>query len=184
MPITWHTQNINIQDYYKIMRRIVMFNGDDGTHLSGYKVWQIIKENWNIHVIPVERADEFSRFYNHLDIEVSDGIAWGITGLREMYLFVNDSRNPFITRSNVMPIGHELLHAIYQEKVGTFHITRKYDSPEGRAGSQGSAGTVIVHDNWYGSKITNKFWIWHGSMWLPITYPYIPIREAKKQYAI
>ena len=48
-----------------------------------------------------------------------------------------------------MPIGHELLHAIYQDAVGTFHITRRYDAPEGRAYSKGAAATVIVHDMRY-----------------------------------
>lgn len=184
MPIIWHTKNINIQDYYKSIRRIIMINGDNGTHLSGYKAWQEYKENWTLHIIPVDRAEEFKKFYEHLNVTVSDGIAWGVTGYKEQWVFVKDSRDAFKTRSNIMPLGHELLHALYQDQVGTFHITRKFDTPEGRARTQGAAATVIVHDNWYGTKITKRFWISWGIGWLPITYPYIPIWKAKEQYAI
>ena len=183
--ITWKTKNINIQDYYKIMRRIVMLNGHDGTSTSGYKAWKNFKDNWRVTVIPTGEAEDYKQFYSHLtNIKVSDGIAWGVTGKREMVLFVVDSNNPFITRSNVMPIGHELLHAIYQDSVGTFHITRKYDSPEGKAGTTAAAATVIVHDNWYGNKITLKIWISWGVGWIPLTIPFIPIKQAKKDYAI
>lgn len=182
MPIIWHTKNINIQDYYKIIRRIFILNGNDGKHLSGYKAWQQFKEEWTLHMIPVEEAENYKEFYQHLTVETSDGIAWGVTGYKVIYMFIVDSRNPFITRSNAMPLSHELLHALYQDQVGTYHITRKYDVPEGRAGTRGSAATVIVHDNWYGAKVIKKFYIWHGMMWLPISYSYIPIHKAKTLY--
>lgn len=162
-----------------------MFNADNGKNKSGYDYWQKFKKEWTVHVIPTDKTNEFSRFYDHItDIEVSDGIAWGITGQKEMFLFVVDSRNPFITRSNAMPIGHELLHAIYQDEVGTFHVVRRYNSPEGKKGTRASAATVIVHDNWYGNKITFRFWISYMLGWLPITIPFIPIREAKQEYLI
>jgi len=177
MPIEWHTKKINIQNYYKIIRRTIIFN-------SSYAYWKKFKEEWTVHVIPVEDAEKFKRFYEHLNIEVSLGMAWGITGQKEMFLFVIDSRNPFIIRSNAMIISHELLHAIYQDNVGTFHITRKYDSPEGREGTMGAAATVIVHDNWYGSKINFTFWIFWGLGWLPIKIAFIPLWMARQVYAI
>lgn len=178
MTIEWHTKNINIQNYYKIIRRTVIFN-------SSYAYWKKFKEEWTVNVIPVENAGDYSQFYAHLsNIEVSDGIAWGITGDKEMVLFVVDTRNPFIIRSNTMPISHELLHAIYQDNVGTFHITRKYDSPEGRAGSRGAAATVIVHDNWYGRKMDFTFWINWGIGWLPIKISYMPLFIARQLYPI
>ena len=83
-----------------------------------------------------------------------------------------------------MPLAHELLHALYQDRIGTFHITRKFDAPEGRAGTKGAAATVIVHDNWYGTKKTIKIWIRWSMIWLPITIPFIPVKEAKKWYPI
>ena len=48
----------------------------------------------------------------------------------------------------------------------------------------GAAATVIVHDNWYGTKKTIKIWIRWSMIWLPITIPFIPVKEAKKIYAI
>lgn len=152
---------------------------------SNYDYWQKFKSQWKVTVIPVDQAGKYSQYYAHLtNIEVSDGIAWGITGMREMVLFVVDSNNPFITRSNTMPIVHELLHAIYQDNVGTTHIKRKYDAPEGRAGTMGAAATVIVHDNWYGTKDTLRIWISYGLGWLPITIPFIPLAYARAHYKI
>ena len=83
-----------------------------------------------------------------------------------------------------MPLAHELLHAIYQDAVGTQHIVRRYNAPEGNAGTSGARATVIVHDNWYGSKETIKIWIRWGLIWMPITIPYIPIKKAKEIYNI
>jgi len=111
-------------------------------------------------------------------------MAWGITGKKEMFLFVVDSRNPFTIRSNAMVIGHEILHAVFQDKVGTFHITRHYDSPDGKAGTRAPAATVIVHDTWYGTKKRIRFWIGWGFGWIPITMPYIPVKKAKELYPI
>ncbi len=180
MPIIWKTKKINIQNYYKIIRRTIIFN-------SSYSYWKLFKKEWKVTVIPVDQAGEYSQFYQHLAGNVerfSEGIAWGITGMKEMVLFVVDSRNPFIIRSNAMPISHELLHAIYIDNVGTFHIKRFYDAPDGNEGDRAPASTVIVHDNWYGSRKTFKFWIGWGVGWLPITISYIPLHIARKIYSI
>ncbi|NIU00409.1 MAG: hypothetical protein GWN01_05555 [Nitrosopumilaceae archaeon] len=185
MTIIWKTKKINIQAYYKIIRRTFIFNADRGFPGTGYAAWKQFKREWKVYIIPVDQAEKYKEFYGHLNVETSDGIAWGVTGQRVIYMFVVDSRNPFTTRSNAMPIAHELLHAVYQQEVGTFHVTRKYDAPEGRKGTRGAAATVIVHDNWYGSKETMRFWIaWGIPPWLPITIPYIPIEKAKQLYAI
>lgn len=177
--IEWKTKNINIQNYYKIIRRAIMLN-------SNYDYWQKFKRQWKVTVIPVDKAGDYSQYYAHLTgIEkFSEGIAWGITGMREIVLFVVDSRNPFIIRSNAMPIVHELLHAIYQDNVGTYHIKRHYDAPDGNAGTLAPAATVIVHDNYYGSKERLRMWISWGLGWLPITIPFIPLKRAKELYPI
>jgi len=182
--INFFTKNINHKTYTDIIERTIMFNGHDGGHKSSYEALERFRKDWTLNIIPVTSQEDFKAFYNHLDIEVSDGIAWGVTGYKVIYMFVNDSKNPFMLRSNIMPLAHELLHAIYQDAVGTFHITRKYNSPEGRAGTRGAAATVIVHDNWYGSKKTIKFWIRWNMIWLPITIPFIPIKQAKEDYPI
>lgn len=188
MPIEWFTEKLNIQQYYKIIRRIVIFNADKfegaDNHMSGYQYWEQFKNNWKVKVIPVEKAKEYERFYGHLNIEASDGITWGITGYKEMFLFVHDSRDPRKVMESAMTTGHELLHAIYIDNIGTYHVTRKYDAPDGKARTKAPASTVIVHDNWYGTKITQRFWVLNGVVYIPITYPYIPIWRAKEQYAI
>ena len=87
-------------------------------------------------------------------------------------------------RQNIRPLAHERLHALYIDAVGTEHIVRRYNAPEGKAGTSGSRATVIVHDNWYGSKETIRIWIRWGFIWMPITIPYIPIKKAKEIYNI
>jgi len=185
MSIIWHTKKINIQKYYHIIMMNIWINSDDGTRNVGYKSWQKFKKEWTVHVIPTDKVGEFSKFYSHIpNIKVSQGIAWGITGSKEMFLFIVDSRNPFIIRSNAMAIGHECLHAVMQDKVGTFHITRHYDSPEGKVGTKAPAATVIVHDAWYGNKPTLRFWIGWGLGWIPITMPFMQVKKAKELYPI
>ena len=184
LMINYFTKNIDEKKYNDIIQRIIMINGHDGTSNSGYKAWKNFEDNWELNIIPVTDQEDFKVYYKHLNIETSDGIAWGVTGVKVIYMFVNDVKNPFIIRQNIMPLGHELLHAIYQDAVGTFHITRVYDSPEGRANTRAAAATVIVHDNWYGSKETIKVWIRWGMIWLPITIPFIPVKVAKEIYPI
>ena len=184
LMINYFTKNIDEKKYNDIIQRIIMINGHDGTSNPGYKAWKNFEDNWELNIIPVTDQEDFKVYYKHLNIETSDKIAWGVTGVKVIYMFVNDVKNTFIIRQNIMPLGHELLHAIYQDAVGTFHITRAYDSPEGRANSRAAAATVIVHDNWYGSKETIKIWIRWGLIWLPITIPFIPVKVAKEIYAI
>lgn len=182
MPIIFQTKNIDQEKYLKIIRRIIILNGHNGDNLSGQIAWLRFQESWTLHIIPVEEQEDYKRFYQHLNVETSDGIAWGVTGQKVIYMFINDSANSFIIRQNIMPLAHELLHALYQDEVGTGHIQRKYDAPEGRAGSSGAGATVIVHDNWYGTKKTIKIWIRWGIIWLPITIPYIPVKQARELY--
>lgn len=184
MPIIFKTKNIDKVRMTKIIRRAVMLNGDTGETLSGYKNWLNFYETWTLWIIPVTEQEDYKRFYQHLNIETSDGIAWGVTGQKVIYMFINDIKNEFILRQNIPPLVHELLHALYIDNVGTNHITRRYDSPEGRAGTRGSSATVIVHDNWYGSKETIRIWERWGIVWIPITFPYIPIKKAKEIYKL
>jgi len=183
--INFQTKNIKKDVYEKIIRNVIMFNGNNGRNMSGYHAWENFKDNWELNIMPLKNIDEkYKSYFDHLEVKTGEGIPWGITGKKVIHMFVNDSRNPFVLRSNVMPLAHELLHALYQDSVGTFHITRKFDAPEGKAGTKGAAQSVIVHDNWYGSKVTMKFWVRYGVIWLPVTIPYIPIIKAKEDYPI
>jgi hypothetical protein len=184
--INFYTEKIDETAYTKIIRNVIMFNGDNGKNKSGLNAWYNFKDNWILNILPLKKStdDKYKSYFDHLEVKTGEGIPWGITGKKIIHMFVNDTKNPFILRSNVMPLAHELLHAIYQDAVGTFHITRKYDAPEGKAGTKGAAASVIVHDNWYGSKETMKFWIRYGFIWLPITIPYYPVKQAKEDYNI
>ena len=184
--INFYTKKIDETAYTKIIRNTIMFNSDDGTPMSGYRAWKHFKDDWELNILPLKNStdDKYKSYFNHLEVKTGEGIPWGITGKKTIHVFVNDTKNPFVLRSNVMPLAHELLHALYQDQVGTHHIIRKYDAPEGKAGNSGAAASVIVHDNWYGTKETMKFWISWKFIWMPITIPYIPIKKAKEIYNI
>ncbi len=185
MTFEWKTKNINIQRYYKAVRRCVILNGDDGTRGSGYRAWQKFKKRWTIIVASVDETEKYSEMFEHLDLVGAGGMAWGITGKDILWWFVTDSRNPRIFMQNLPPGFHEVLHALYQQEVGTKHV--KYltgEPPEvSTIGQKGPAATVIVHDNWYGFKTSIRVWFLH-SMWVPTRMPYIPIKKAKELYAI
>ena len=174
------TEKISIHRYYDVLQRCVMLN-------SSYAAWKRLKDKFTIYVIPLDKADEYKKFYEHLKLEGAGGMAWGITGKNVLYWFVTDSRNPFIFRQNMGPGFHEVLHALYQNEVGTSHVTyRTRGNPIGAPnmfGKKGPAATVIVHDNWYGSK--KKIIVWfHNGGWIPMRMPYIPIKKAKEMYDI
>ena len=105
--IVFKTKNIDEKKYRDIIQRTIMINGHDGTNNSGYKAWQNFDQTWVLMIIPVTEQEEYKRYYGHLQVEVSDGIAWGVTGQKVIYMFVNDSANSFIIRQNVMPLAHE-----------------------------------------------------------------------------
>ena len=87
--INFYTKNIDTKRYEDIICRIIMLNGSNGKHLSGYYAWENFKDNWELNIIPTTKQDEFKSYYEHLDVETSDGIAWGVTGSKVIYMFVN-----------------------------------------------------------------------------------------------
>lgn len=176
MTVIWKTQKINIQNYYKILRRTVIIT-------NGRAYWQKFKKEWTINVIPVTESEKYKDHFKHLNIEKISLMAWGVTGKNVLWWFVTDSRNFRTMMQNVPPGMHEVLHAICQDEVGTSHVTRKYDAPEGKKGTKGPAATVLVHDVWYGSKRRLKMWIFYGiPPWIPLTIPLLILKQAKIDY--
>lgn len=179
MSIIWKTKKINIQDYYKIIQRYIIL-------MTSYNLWQKIKSEWDIFIVPVEDSEKYRDFYKHVKLETSDRISWGVTmpptthSKGQMFAFIIDSRNPFITRSNAVTINHENAHILAFLIAGTTRMTRRYDNPEGKAGTQGPAYVVLVHDIYYGSKEFFTYWISWALSWIPITGPYI--REKLKKW--
>jgi len=179
MPIHWDTEKINIQNYYKIIRRYTWLIG-------GYRVWKKVEKDWDIYVISVQKSGKYRKFYKHLrNAKTSDKMGWGITmppttnSKGKMLWFVIDSRNPFTIRQNATKGCHELAHIIVWVKLKNKRVKRLYKTPEGKKGSSGSAHTVIVHDVYYGSKEQFRFWISWAVGWIPITV--LDIRKRLKK---
>lgn len=192
MTFDWWTKKINHQRYYKAMRRCIIINGHqkdaNGYDIrgSGHAVWNRFKKQWHVIVMDLKDAEKYKHMYKHLKLEGSGGMAWGVTGKNQLLWFVADSRDPRRFMSNLPPGFHELLHALYQQEIGTHHIMYQThgDPPEvsSKRGKLGPAATVIVHDNWYGFKTKIKMWFGISLMWVPVPMPYIPIWKAKKMY--
>ena len=167
MPVIFETSNIDEVAYEKLIRRQIYIN-------LGITEGRAFLDRWNIVVYPLEAATEFVQFFEHVEGETSAGIAWGIsmpkTGGRggDIYNFVNDTKNPFILRSNFTKISHENGHALCWYKLGTSRCVRKFDEPGARAGSQGPCYVTKVHDQFYGAKKFRTYWVRYGLIWLPV----------------
>ena len=181
MTFDWWTKKINTQNYYKAIRRCIIMNSD-------YKTWVQFKKQWHVIVMDLKDAEKYKDMYSHLKLEGSGGMAWGVTGKNQLLWFVKDSRDFRTYMSNLRPGFHELLHALMQQEIGTEHVTYlTRGNPEGAPnmyGKKGPAATVIVHDNWYGTKDSIKMWFYQSMMWLPVLMPYIPVKYARKMYKI
>lgn len=177
--IEWYTKKINIQDYYKIIMRYCYI-------LGGKDFWNHVKTNVQIIVIPSQEADKYKHFFSHLNGEkFSDRMAWGIKGMNQIILAVDDTRNMFIIRSNAVVILHELAHELVYWWFGNMRTRYlRNEPPEGYIGKEGNAHTVMVHDNYYGFKDTFKFWIFYMMMWLPITGMYFNKNLLREKYRI
>lgn len=201
MTLKFTTKKINQKQYYNAIRKCVMLNAadrikvtdgmgktyviQDKNGLTPHEVWQMFKDTVTTHIMPVSETDKFKHMFKHLNIESNGKMAWGVTGKNEWYWFVTDSRNPRIFMQNLGPGFHECLHMMYQMIIGTRHIGYIYsDSPEvKRLPQSGPAATVIVHDNWYGSKKKIRVWFFVG-IWVPVMMPYIPIENARSLYML
>ena len=188
MTFEWKTKKINIQRYYKVIRRCIILNGYDGTPGSGYREWQNFKQRVKILVVPVSETEKYKDMYKHLNIEKVGAIAWGVSGKDMFIWFVIDSRNPRVFMQNVGPGFHECLHVMYERVIGTTHIKYKYDIyidgvRQYKRGDMGPAATVVVHDNWYGMRASIRIWFLH-SIWVPTVMPYIPVKIIKQTYGI
>lgn len=181
MTFDWYTKKINHQRYYKAIRRCIILN-------SSKEAWDHFKKLWHVIVMDVKDAEKYKHMYEHLKVEGSGGMAWGVTGKFELIWFVNDSRDPRVFMSNLPPGFHECLHALHQQEIGTEHVTYKTcGNPAGATcmkGKKGPAATVIVHDVWYGTKRNIKIWFSVGLMYVPVRMPYAPVEESKRMYDV
>lgn len=165
MPIIFETEKIDEKIYTKLITRQLRINlGKD------YKDFMKL---WNIILYPLAAAEDFKQYFAHVEGETNLGIAWGITTPDtnkggDIYCFINDTRNPFIVRSNFTKISHELGHALARRKFGNARSVRKYDDPGAKAGTVGDSYVTKVHDQFYGEKKFITYWVKYKFMWLPV----------------
>lgn len=172
MPVIFETNKINEKMYEDLITRQLVVN-------LGKGIYDFL-DKWNIIIYPLEAAEDFKQYFAHIEGETNLGIAWGITTPDtnkgeggDIYCFINDTRNPFILRSNFIKISHELGHALARRKFGNQRSVRKYDDPGARAGTVGASYVTKVHDQFYGEKKFISYWVRWKFMWMPVKMLFI-----------
>lgn len=161
------TNNIKEDVYTKLIERQIYIN-------LGVEEGKKFLEAWDIVMHPLEAAEEFTHFFDHIELETNLGIAWGITmpdpdnSKGVIHNFIRDTRNPMFVRSNMTKISHENGHALMFKKLGTTRCTREYWNPEAPKGVKGPCYVTKVHDQFYGAKKFRTYWVRYGIMWLPV----------------
>jgi len=150
MPINYFTKNINKRYFQRTVENTL-------SHL-GVNVFQFLKD-WKINVHDLKNTD--LSFYRHIRTtsgqRFNPDIASGVTGKFVIDLYLHDSNNEMLERSNSDRIQHELCHAVLY---GTSHFV------------------TGVHKNKDDKKYFNvKFWYWKKFFWKKMQLSIIDIRE-------
>jgi len=167
MAIIFETSNINEKVYTKLIKRQLYIN-------LGFKEARKLFNTWNIVIYPLEAAEHYKEFFAHVEGETNLGIAWGVTMPKpgsiggDLFCFIRDTKNPFILRSNMTKVSHELAHMILYKKLGKTRAVREFDEPGAKAGSEAAAYVTLVHDQFYGRKKFRIYWVRYGLIWLPV----------------
>lgn len=172
MTFIFKTKNINKSTYEKIARRYIWLQ-------FGSETWEIFNKKFDVIVAPVEESDMYRQMYSLTTSATSPSIAWGFTQIPNIisnveqkgrvFWFVNDTKNPFIIRSNAEKGCHEFAHAGTWIIFGNERRTRLFDDvSNAKAGSTGATYVTLVHDVAYGFKKMFTFWVRWGVMWIPI----------------
>ena len=116
-------------------------------------------KKWDIHFWSV--ADTNSQFFMHIKTtsgqKINPNMASGVTGKYRIDLWLIDSDNEFISRSNGDRVQHELCHAVL------------YGTPHFVSG---------VHDaKKQGKSFKISFWYWNKKWWKKTQVSIIDIRK-------
>ena len=131
-----------------MIRNILLHLGTQYTHRWLTK--------WDIHIWGLEDTNPlfFEHFKTTSGQKINTDMASGVTGKYRIDLYLRDSNNSFVTRSNSDRVQHELCHA------------KLYGTPDFVSG---------VHDN-LDNRFLISFWYWNKFRWSKLQLSIIDIR--------
>jgi len=155
MPIKFYTKNINTRLYSRAIR---------------YYLWQTFRwkmqyrnflRKWTIEIYSSDRASEDSHF------DGKDGVG-GVTGQGLVKLYLEDKKTLLgdlfqrVIRKNMVPISHELCHAVLIDLGKSQKVALRNDDWGGnKKGTMLNFSTAEVHDR----HIEGKFWAFRFWFW-------------------
>jgi len=126
------------------------------------------KKRWTIHIYPSTETQ--LAFFDHIFTtsgqKIVPGIPSGVTGKFEMKLFLVDSPNSFVDRSNHVVAMHEFCHARLYER----HRTHNRIWVEAVHSKIDYQGRIL-------KSFPISFWYWKKFFWSRIQLNVIDIRE-------
>ena len=147
MTLHFHTDHLNKRQYRNMTWNVLL-------HL--HQVPSEFLEHWDIHFWSVE--DTNPQFFEHLKTtsgqKINPLMASGVTGKYRIDLYLIDSNNSLIARSNSDRVQHELCHAVL---FGTKHFVK------------------AVHNTKKRFKI--GYWYWNRFWWKKSQISIIDIRK-------
>lgn len=115
---------------------------------TGLKPYDFLSE-WNIEIRPLDHMNK--DFFTHSTSEgkLNGGIPSGVTGQREIILFLHDNSNLFYNRENSDRVQHEFWHArlLIHQKFNTMNkdwVDKVHSEPK---------------------RFFITFWFWHKVFW-------------------
>lgn len=158
MPIIFHTEHLNKRLYRQLFRNLCLH-----TDMSVNEFFQ----RWTIHIYPSTKTQ--LAFFGHIEStsgqKINPGIPSGVTGKYEMKLFLIDSKNGFVDRSNHVVTMHEFCHARLYEK----HKTKDLIWVKAVHDKIDSQGRIL-------KSFRISFWYWNRVFWGKIILNVIDIR--------
>ena len=150
MPLNFYTKNINKRFTHRVIQNTLAY--------LGINIGEFYR-NWKINIHDLKTTD--LSFYLHIKTtsgqNLNPNIASGVTGKFVIDLYLHDSTNEFLERSNSYRIQHEICHAVL---FGTSHFV---------------SGVHSKKDN---KKYFNvSFWYWRKFFWKKTQLSIIDIRE-------
>lgn len=139
----------------------------------------LFEQEWDIKIVPLEGTN--TAFFGHRETtsgtRINPNMPSGFTGKREMILWLNDTKNEFIDRSNHVVLMHEFCHAAIYDR----HATNKFNYFVDHVEYQGHWVKSVHEKIDYQGRILESFlisfWYWKFPIWRNVRLNVIDVRQ-------